>query len=260
MNHEYSISSMATTRMETTHRPTDWMATTMVVNYHTEKKMSRVHFFCLCHGHLYMHTQWHAACVDPVTWLLYTDSQFLFVRVWYSVAWDRAVWSVTLPWQSCRLCAYSGSIFCTCTHSESPHNALYSASKILVCTVNKLLECIQVNTPLQLLSVPQSWATVQISTPDDSAVVGREFVMTCTVTAVRGLMAVPSVVWTGPDGNLTDEENIMHRPLALWPAGHWHCTTYSHQKEGSTPVMQSSVCQDLRTPHKDLHSIAVISM
>jgi len=31
--------------------------------------------------------------------------------------------------------------------------------------------------------------------------------MTCTVTAVvSGL--VPSVVWTGPDGNLTDAENI----------------------------------------------------
>ena len=37
MNHEYSTSSVATTRMETTPRPTDWMATTMVVKYHTEK-------------------------------------------------------------------------------------------------------------------------------------------------------------------------------------------------------------------------------
>ena len=62
--------------------------------------------------------------------------------------------------------------------------------------------------------VPQSWATVQISTPpDDSAIVGREFVMTCTVTAVRGLMAVPSVSWTGPDGNLTDAENITVGPV-----------------------------------------------
>ena len=34
--------------------------------------------------------------------------------------------------------------------------------------------------------------------------------MTCTVTAVRGL--VPSVVWTGPDGNLTDAENITVGP------------------------------------------------
>ena len=58
-------------------------------------------------------------------------------------------------------------------------------------------------------AVPQAWATVEISTPpDDSAIVGREFVMTCTVTVVRGLTVVPRVVWTGPDGNLTDVENI----------------------------------------------------
>ena len=62
-------------------------------------------------------------------------------------------------------------------------------------------------------AVPQSWATVQISTPpDDRAVVGREFVMTCTVTVVRGLTVVPSVLWTGPDGNLTDAENITVGP------------------------------------------------
>ena len=58
-------------------------------------------------------------------------------------------------------------------------------------------------------AVPQAWATVEISTPpDDSAIVGREFVMTCTVTAVRGLTVIPRVVWIGPDGNLTDVENI----------------------------------------------------
>ena len=58
-------------------------------------------------------------------------------------------------------------------------------------------------------AVPQAWATVQISSsPDDSAIVGREFVMTCTVTVVRGLTAVPRVVWTGPDGNLTHTKNI----------------------------------------------------
>ena len=27
--------------------------------------------------------------------------------------------------------------------------------------------------------------------------------MTCTVTVVRGLTVVPSVLWTGPDGNVT---------------------------------------------------------
>ena len=59
------------------------------------------------------------------------------------------------------------------------------------------------------LTVPQAWAMVQITTPpDDSAIVGREFVMTCTVTVVRGLTVIPEVVWTGPDGNLTDVENI----------------------------------------------------
>ena len=58
-------------------------------------------------------------------------------------------------------------------------------------------------------AVPQAWATVQISSsPDDSAIVGREFVMTCTVTVVRGLMVIPEVVWTGPDGNLTATKNI----------------------------------------------------
>ena len=58
-------------------------------------------------------------------------------------------------------------------------------------------------------AVPQTWATVQISSPpDDSAIVGREFVMTCTVTAVRGLTVIPRVVWVGPDGDLTDVENI----------------------------------------------------
>ena len=36
--------------------------------------------------------------------------------------------------------------------------------------------------------------------------------MNCTVTAVRGLMVVPSVLWTGPDGNLTDAENITVGP------------------------------------------------
>ena len=58
-------------------------------------------------------------------------------------------------------------------------------------------------------SVPDDWATVQISTPpDDSAIVGREFVMTCTVTTVRGLTVIPVVTWTGPDGNLTYTEDI----------------------------------------------------
>ena len=62
-------------------------------------------------------------------------------------------------------------------------------------------------------AVPQSWATVQTNTPpDDSAIVGREFVMTCSVTVVRGLTVVPSVVWTGPEGNLTDVENITVGP------------------------------------------------
>ena len=32
--------------------------------------------------------------------------------------------------------------------------------------------------------------------------------MTCTITVVRGLTVVPRVVWTGPDENLTDVENI----------------------------------------------------
>ena len=36
--------------------------------------------------------------------------------------------------------------------------------------------------------------------------------MSCTVKAVRGLMAVPSVTWTGPDGNLTGAENITIGP------------------------------------------------
>ena len=36
--------------------------------------------------------------------------------------------------------------------------------------------------------------------------------MTCTVTVVRGLTVVPSVTWTGPDGNLTDVENITVGP------------------------------------------------
>ena len=58
-------------------------------------------------------------------------------------------------------------------------------------------------------AVPQAWATVQISSPsDDSAIVGREFVMTCTVTAVGGLTVVPEVIWTGPDGNLTETKDI----------------------------------------------------
>ena len=58
-------------------------------------------------------------------------------------------------------------------------------------------------------AVPQAWATVQISTPpDDSAIVGREFVMTCTVTVVRGLTVIPEVIWTGPDGNLTETKDI----------------------------------------------------
>jgi len=62
-------------------------------------------------------------------------------------------------------------------------------------------------------AVPKSWAAVQISTPpDDHAVVGTDFLMTCTVTAVRGLMVVPSVTWTGPDGNLTDAGNITVGP------------------------------------------------
>ena len=58
-------------------------------------------------------------------------------------------------------------------------------------------------------AVPQAWATVQISTPpDDSAIVGREFVMTCTVTVVEGLTVIPEVVWIGPDGNITGTKNI----------------------------------------------------
>ena len=62
-------------------------------------------------------------------------------------------------------------------------------------------------------TVPESWATVQISTPPgDSAVVGTDFVMKCTATAVKGLMAAPSVTWTGPDGNLTDAGTITVGP------------------------------------------------
>ena len=58
-------------------------------------------------------------------------------------------------------------------------------------------------------AVPQAWATVQISTPpDDSAIVRRQFVMTCTVTTVRGLTVIPRVVWTGPEGKLTATKNI----------------------------------------------------
>ena len=61
---------------------------------------------------------------------------------------------------------------------------------------------------LYLTSV-DGWTTVQISSPpDDSGIVGREFVMTCTVTVVRILTVVPKVVWTGPDGDLIDSENI----------------------------------------------------
>ena len=59
------------------------------------------------------------------------------------------------------------------------------------------------------LTSVDNWATVQISSPpDDSAIVGREFVMTCTVIVVRGLMVIPEVVWTGLEGNLTDSESI----------------------------------------------------
>ena len=36
--------------------------------------------------------------------------------------------------------------------------------------------------------------------------------MTCTVSFVRGLTVVPSVTWTGPDGNLTNAENITVEP------------------------------------------------
>ena len=32
--------------------------------------------------------------------------------------------------------------------------------------------------------------------------------MTCTVTVVRGLTVIPEVIWTGPEGNLTDTKNI----------------------------------------------------
>ena len=62
-------------------------------------------------------------------------------------------------------------------------------------------------------AVPHSWATVQISSPpDDSAIVGRQFVVTCTVTLMRGMTGVPGVTWTGPEGNLTDSENITVGP------------------------------------------------
>jgi len=65
--------------------------------------------------------------------------------------------------------------------------------------------------PLQPPPVPQSWATVHInSPPDDSAVVGRKFVMTCKMITVRGL--APTVIWTGPDGKLTDTKNITVGP------------------------------------------------
>ena len=62
--------------------------------------------------------------------------------------------------------------------------------------------------PFQPPSVPPSWATVHInSPPDDYAIVGREFVMTCNVIlTVRGL--APNVIWTGPDGKLADTKNI----------------------------------------------------
>ena len=36
--------------------------------------------------------------------------------------------------------------------------------------------------------------------------------MNCTVTAVRGLTVVQSVTWTGPDGNLIDEDSTTVGP------------------------------------------------
>ena len=66
--------------------------------------------------------------------------------------------------------------------------------------------------PFQPPSVPPSWATVHInSPPDDYAIVGREFVMTCNVIlTVRGL--APNVIWTGPDGKLADAPNTTVGP------------------------------------------------
>jgi len=88
--------------------------------------------------------------------------------------------------------------------------------------------------PLQPPPVPQSWATVHINSPqDDSAVVGREFVMTCKVIlTVRGL--TPTLIWIGPDGKLPDAPNI-----TVGPTQTFGCVTsrsltlhYLHSSEG----------------------------
>jgi len=88
-------------------------------------------------------------------------------------------------------------------------------------------------------AVPQAWATVQISSPpDDSAIVGREFVMTCTVTAVRGLTVIPEVIWTGPDGNLTGTKNI----------------TMGYEQTSGTETTRSLTMHSLQSPEGGQYS------
>ena len=87
--------------------------------------------------------------------------------------------------------------------------------------------------------------------------------MNCTVTAVRGLTVVPSVLWTGPDGNLTDAENITvgpaqtiglvtSRSLTLRylqsPEGGW----YSCEAAISVPLLETP-------PRRSAYKLVVIS-
>ena len=118
-------------------------------------------------------------------------------------------------------------------------------------------------------SVPQSWATVQISTPpDDRAVVGREFVMTCTVTAVRGLTVVPIVTWTGPDGNLTDAENITVGPAqTIGLMTSWSLTLhYLQSPEGGQYSCEAAISLPgfetlpQRSAHKQLVVISMLKL
>ena len=164
MNHDQSTSSMATTRMETTHGLT--YSVVRAIEVTAWQSVDTICHCCLTvpvlksldynlfwlqqwRFHLSMpssHDMWHVLD-QPMCSMLYNTAELLHwainslthrscvVHVFvlfmsYSVAWSLSFILMTVMWMQC-------SMFCMCICSGSPYNVMHSSSnKLKLCTGN----------------------------------------------------------------------------------------------------------------------------